>query len=222
MTDSTLTITDAHRELAAYLRSRQSEFGQMSDLAYEVIRDDRPWRQALIELAGTDNFSAWGPSNSQHWTDAYRRVLDLVPLDSTEEAEAPEDTSREGQARAIATMRRRVAEAEERAATAERQREYAQSSYAAVANQYSHLQQRVEQLNDDLNEQAVEREWCGEFEDFVERFSDILSVKTTTYTVTLEIEVKRGTGSDAYSVADEIYEFDRSALVNAIQSVDEI
>lgn len=120
---------------------------------------------------------------------------------------------RAAQAQALAAMRRREAEAVSRAETAERARAAAQSSY-------SQLRERVAALNTALNEQAEEREWCSEFEEFVEEFPDLLSVETKTVTVTLELELSRTDETDAYSVAAKLYEFSTSQLVDVIQSVD--
>lgn len=124
------------------------------------------------------------------------------------------DGGRAAQASAIATMRRREASALRAQETAIAQRD-------AVQRELSALRERVMLLNDDLNEQAVERDWCSEFEDFVGRFPDLLSVATQEVTVTLTLSLGRGASTDYHSIADHIYDLDRGDLRSLISDVTE-
>lgn len=196
MTD-TLEITDAHRALAAYLRTRESEFGTMSDLAYDVISGAH--KQAFIELMGTDNFSPYGASSSQHWTDAYRKVLDLVdgaPTPDVDWATADEgEPHRDAQAAALATMRRREAEALAQAASLTEQLVTRTEERDAQQRQYATLRGRVGDIADRLLEQAEERDWCSEYDAFVtdNGFEDLLHVRAKSghvhVTITLNVDV---------------------------------
>ena len=125
--------------------------------------------------------------------------------------EVPE--GREAQAAAIMAMRRREADALVRAERAER-------IAASRQEELNRLRTRVGELNTALNEQAIERDWCSEFDQFVERFSDLLSVEERDVTVTLTVSVRRG-DSDQQAIANQLYDMGRDDLYYAIQSVDE-
>lgn len=134
--------------------------------------------------------------------------------DPDAEAE-PLPEGREAQAQAIMVMRRREHEARQRA---EQEARKAESAIASL----NRLQARVEELSDALNEQAEERDWCSEFEEFASNFTDLITVKSKTYRITIEVTAGRGSDWGDYEVADHLYELDRTSLRDAIVSVDEV
>lgn len=193
MTD-TIEITAAHRALAAYLREREQDFGRSSDLAYEVLQRHK---DAFGELIGRTDFSDFGACWNPDWTQAYRRVLELVPPPFESVPESGED--RTAQARALAAMRRREAELQAQLDALTAQRDAAQANL-------SRLYSRVGDIADKLLEQAEEREWCSEYDAFVtdNGFEDLLHVRAKAghvhVTVTLSIDVD---DISDYDISDE-------------------
>lgn len=126
-----------------------------------------------------------------------------------------EPETREAQAQALAVMRRREAAAIERADQFENFYRAAQS----VANDH---RDELQKLWDALKEQAIERDWCSEFEQFVEDNggSDYVELSKTV-AVTLNVEVSWRDADSESELADHIYNMPRWDVENAIENYEE-
>lgn len=143
-------------------------------------------------------------------------VADVDWQTATEaETVATAPAERRAQANALMAMRRREAEANARveAITAERDRIREAFTTMQRANR-----EELQQLWDNLAEQAEERDWCGEFEEFVANNGgeEYISLESE-YEVTLRVTVpKRAGRADESDIAEAIYELDRYGVDSAI------
>lgn len=138
----------------------------------------------------------------------------FTPDAPAEEAPAEPET-REAQAQALAAMRRREAAAIERADRFENFYRSAQS----VAND---RQDELQKLWDALKEQAIERDWCSEFEQFVsDNGGDDYVQLSKTVNVTVQVEVNWRDADSESELADHIYNMPRWDVENSITNYEE-
>ena len=162
-------------------------------------------------LASPDSLylSLTSDENGGHWRAPL--TWESPDVDWATAEEAP-DTSREAQAQALAAMRQREASA---LAELERYKGY---YHGALAQAEAH-EQELRALWNALKEQAVERDWCSEFEEFVNDNGGENYVELTRdVTVTLDITVSWRDSDDEDAIADKLYDMAKWDLKGSITS----
>lgn len=178
-----------------------------------AVFDTAEARDAALASPETLYLSLTSDEHGGNWRSPLTWESPDVDWATAEEA-VPE--TREAQAAALAAMRRRESDA---LAELERYKGYYNG---ALATSQEH-EQKLRRLWEALKEQAVERDWCSEFEEFVNANDGEQYVELSkTVSVTLEIEVNWRDTDDESELASAIYNMERWSIESSIRGYEEV
>lgn len=212
------TIAGNHYERVSAQQDGGTQYGIRDKANGNVafFGSDADWCQTTFDRLknGTQTALTWRTADELGNPFVYE-VLDSTDVDWATATDPAPAEDRTAQGRALAAMRRREAELTAQVATLTQQRD----ANATVATNLRSDLQRVWQ---GLSEQADEREWCSEFDEFHANYGgDAYITLEKEVEVTLRLTLGRTEGTDEYSIADKLYDMSSYDLRQAIGDISE-